>query len=51
MIVFKFKSLRNQIWSYDMNHLVWFNDFSKHAMAVENDGNMITKPMDFEDNE
>lgn len=46
MIVWKFKGVRNQMWSYDVNHNLWFNDFSKNAMAVEKNGNMITKPID-----
>lgn len=49
LIIWTYKGVRNQMWSYDMNHHIWFNDFSKHAMAVEKDGNLYTKPMDFED--
>jgi len=51
LVVWQFRNVRNQIWSYDMNHHNWFNDFSKHALAIEKDGNIITKPMDNSDKE
>jgi len=35
LIVFKYRGLKNQVWSYDTNHHIWFNDFSHHALAVE----------------
>lgn len=49
LCIWRYKGVRNQIWSYDMNHHLWLNDFSKHSLAVENDGNLITKPMDKND--
>jgi hypothetical protein len=35
LIVYKYRGLKNQVWSYDTNHHIWFNDFSHHALAVE----------------
>ena len=49
LCVWKYKGVKNQLWSYDMNHHIWFNDFSKHALAVEKNENLITKPMDKDD--
>lgn len=35
LIVFKYRGLKNQVWSYDLNHHEWFNDFSKHSLQAE----------------
>ena len=35
LIVFKYRGLKNQVWSYDKSHNIWFNNFSLNALAIE----------------
>lgn len=49
LIVFKYKGIKNQVWSFDLDHKMWFNDFTKHSLAIEgktaaNGSNVITEP-------
>lgn len=49
LIVYKYKGLKNQVWSYDLDHSMWFNDFTKHSLAIEGKtaapgANVITVP-------
>merc|ERR1719352_538484 len=35
LIVFKYRGLKNQVWSYDITHKLWFNVYSHHSLAIE----------------
>jgi len=35
LIVFKYRGLKNQVWTFDMTHHEWFNNFSRRGLQVE----------------
>jgi hypothetical protein len=48
LCIWKYSGVRNQLWSFDMNNNLWFNDFSKHTLWFNSDdkgANLVTKPM------
>jgi len=37
LIVFKYKGLKNQSWSHDVNHNMWYNNYSHNSLEAEED--------------
>jgi len=46
LIVFKYRGLKNQVWSHDLNSHQWFNEFSKNSLTnPEGSKNVVTTKM------
>lgn len=53
LIVYKYRGLKNQSWSFDLNHNHWFNEFTKNSLEAEKEAiehpadgqNVITAPI------